>query len=65
MTVKDNKDREKNSNSKLILRVQKAKRNDIGRNIARIDQKTMKKLSIKTGDVIALLGKKESVRIAE
>ena len=64
MTVKDNKNGEKNSNSKLILRVQKAKKRDIGRNIVRIDQKTMEKLSIKTGDVIALLGKKESAGIA-
>ena len=48
----------------VILRVQKAKMRDIGRNIARIDQETMEKLNIQTGDVIALSGKKESAGIA-
>ena len=64
MTIKDDKNGEKNSDSKLSLRVQKAKKRDIGRNIVRIDQKTMEKLNIKTGDVIALSGKKESAGIA-
>ena len=49
---------------KVALRVQEAKKRDIGRNIARIDQETMEKLDIKTGDVIALVGKKESAGIA-
>ena len=51
-------------NLKVTLRVQEAKKRDIGRNIARIDQETMEKLDIKTGDVIALVGKKESAGIA-
>ena len=51
-------------NLKVSLRVQEAKKRDIGRNIARIDQETMEKLDIKTGDVIALVGKKESAGIA-
>jgi len=49
------------NNIDVILRVQQAKKRDIGRNIARIDQETMEKLNIQTGDVIALSGKKESV----
>ncbi len=60
--------KENNSNGKddlkVSLRVQEAKKRDIGRNIARIDQETMEKLDIKTGDVIALVGKKESAGIA-
>lgn len=48
----------------VILRVQKAKKRDIGRNIIRIDPKTMEQLNIQTGDVIALFGKKESAGIA-
>ncbi len=50
--------------SKVVLRVQKAKKRDIGRNIVRIDPKTMESLNIQTGDVIALIGKKESAGIA-
>jgi len=49
---------------RVNLRVQEAKKRDIGRNIARIDQETMEKLDIKTGDIIALVGKKESAGIA-
>jgi transitional endoplasmic reticulum ATPase len=48
----------------LTLRVQKAKKRDIGRNIIRIDPKTMENLNIQTGDVIGLFGKKESAGIA-
>lgn len=46
------------------LRVQEAKKRDSGRNIARVDQEVMEGLDIKTGDVIALVGKKESAGIA-
>jgi len=49
---------------KLQLRVAQAKKRDIGRNIVRIDNPTMEKLLIKTGDVISLFGKKESAGIA-
>jgi len=66
MSTKDNSNSERSEKSpeKVTLRVQKAKKRDIGRNIIRIDPKTMEKLSIQTGDVIALLGKKESAGIA-
>ncbi len=66
MSTKENE--KKGTNSKdsqtVALRVQEAKKRDIGRNIARIDQETMEKLNIQTGDVIALSGKKESAGIA-
>ncbi|MHA1688859.1 MAG: CDC48 family AAA ATPase [Promethearchaeota archaeon] len=59
-----NKKKVPDDNTKVLLRVQKAKKRDIGRNIIRIDPKTMEKLSINTGDVIAVVGKKESAGIA-
>ncbi|MHA1491734.1 MAG: CDC48 family AAA ATPase [Promethearchaeota archaeon] len=63
---KNKKNNDKNDNKvlKVSLRVQKAKKRDIGRNIIRIDPKTMEELLINTGDVIALNGKKESAGIA-
>ncbi len=65
MTVKDNKKKIEDGNSQHIsLRIQKAKKRDIGRNIIRIDQEVMEKLNIQTGDVIAITGKKESAGIA-
>jgi transitional endoplasmic reticulum ATPase len=63
MSIEENNSNGK-ENPKVSLRVQEAKKRDIGRNIARIDQETMEKLDIKTGDVIALVGKKESAGIA-
>ncbi|MBY9016779.1 MAG: CDC48 family AAA ATPase [Candidatus Lokiarchaeota archaeon] len=60
----DNNNSNGNDNLKISLRVQEAKKRDIGRNIARIDQETMEKLDIKTGEYIALVGKKESAGIA-
>lgn len=61
-------DKEKEDNGEkpesALMRVQKAKKRDIGRNIVRIDQQTMEKLNIQTGDVIALEGKKQSAGIA-
>lgn len=52
-------------NLKVALLVQEVKRKkDISRTLARIDQKTMEMLNIQVGDVIALVGKKESVAIA-
>jgi transitional endoplasmic reticulum ATPase len=63
MSTKENN--KKDTDGKVIaLRVQEAKKRDIGRNIARIDQEAMEELDIKTGDVIALVGKKESAGIA-
>ena len=66
MTIKD--DKEKDNQPKddeiVILRIQKAKKRDIGKNIIRIDPQTMEKLEIQTGDVIAVKGKTESAGIA-
>ncbi|HUW90548.1 MAG TPA: CDC48 family AAA ATPase [Candidatus Nanopelagicaceae bacterium] len=65
MSTKDNQNgKDEKGLQKLTLRVQKAKKRDIGRNIIRIDTLTMEKLLIKTGDVISLFGKKESAGIA-
>jgi transitional endoplasmic reticulum ATPase len=66
MTVKDDDEKEEatKDNEKITLRVQKAKKRDIGKNIIRIDPPTMEKLNIQTGDVIAVKGKTESAGIA-
>ena len=69
MTAKDNKEDDGDENGEkitpvVVLRVQKAKKRDIGRNIIRIDQTTMEKLNIQTGDVIEVIGKKQSAGIA-
>ncbi len=52
------------SYGKVHLRIQKAKKRDIGRNIIRIDHEVMERLNIKTGDVVAIKGKTESAGIA-
>ncbi|MFW9952275.1 MAG: CDC48 family AAA ATPase [Candidatus Thorarchaeota archaeon] len=65
MSSKGNNSEENDDDSPSVtLRVQKAKKRDIGRNIIRIDPKTMEKLNIQTGDVISINGKKESAGIA-
>ncbi len=69
MSLKDNKDKEtdnkrENNISNVTLRVQKAKKRDIGRNIIRIDPNTMEKLNIQTGDFIEVIGKKQSAGIS-
>ena len=66
MSSKDNNIKENGDEDipKISLRVQKAKKRDIGKNIIRIDTKTMEDLYIKTGDVIAVKGKKDSAGIA-
>ncbi len=65
MSSKGNNSKEKDDETPSVtLRVQKAKKRDIGRNIIRIDPKTMEKLNIQTGDVISVNGKKESAGIA-
>ncbi|MFW9969046.1 MAG: CDC48 family AAA ATPase [Candidatus Odinarchaeota archaeon] len=65
MSSKGNNGEEKEDDGPSVtLRVQKAKKRDIGRNIIRIDPKTMEKLNIQTGDVISVYGKKESAGIA-
>ncbi len=62
--IKDNDDNRDDNTPSVTLRVQKAKKRDIGRNIIRIDTKTMEKLKIRTGDVIEITGKKKSAGIA-
>ena len=69
MSAKDNKEDDGDENGEkitpvVVLRVQKAKKRDIGRNIIRLDQTTMEKLNIQTGDVIEVIGKKQSAGIA-
>lgn len=48
----------------IQLKVADAKQRDVGRGIARIDQKTMQKLNISAGDVIEIVGKKTTSAIA-
>jgi len=50
--------------SEAQLRVGDARQRDVGRGIARIDQKTMQKLGISAGDVIEIVGKKTTSAIA-
>ena len=65
MTLKDNNEDNNIKNREgITLRVQKAKKRDMGHNIIRINTHIMEKLNIQTGDVIALSGKKESTGIA-
>ncbi len=66
MTIKDDGEKEEPPKDEEIvtLRVQKAKKRDIGKNIIRIDPQTMEKLKIQTGDVIVVKGKTESAGIA-
>ena len=47
----------------IKLKVQQAKKRDIGRNIVRVDAEVMQKLKVQTGDIVSLYGKKESVGI--
>ncbi len=50
--------------TEVQLRVGDAKQRDVGRGIARIDQKTMQKLGISAGDVIEIVGKRTTAAIA-
>jgi len=50
--------------SELQLRVGDARQRDVGRGIARIDQRTMQKLGISAGDVIEICGKRTTSAIA-
>ncbi|UCH31081.1 MAG: CDC48 family AAA ATPase [Candidatus Bathyarchaeota archaeon] len=50
--------------SDIQLRVGDAKQRDVGRGIARLDQKTMQKLGISAGDVIEITGKRTTSAIA-
>jgi transitional endoplasmic reticulum ATPase len=48
----------------MQLRVGDARQRDVGRGIARIDQRTMQKLGISAGDVIEICGKRTTSAIA-
>jgi len=50
--------------SEIQLRIGDARQRDVGRGIARIDQKTMQKLGISAGDVIEIVGKRTTSAIA-
>jgi len=50
--------------SEVQLRVGDARQRDVGRGIARIDQKTMEKLGISAGDVVEIVGKRATSAIA-
>ncbi len=50
--------------SEVQLRVGDARQRDVGRGIARIDQRTMQKLGISAGDVIEIVGKRTTSAIA-
>jgi len=50
--------------SEAQLRVGDARQRDVGRGIARIDQRTMEKLGISAGDVIEIVGKRATSAIA-
>ena len=50
--------------SEMQLRVGDARQRDVGRGIARIDQKTMQKLGLSAGDVIEIAGKRTTSAIA-
>jgi transitional endoplasmic reticulum ATPase len=50
--------------SETQLRIGDARQRDVGRGIARIDQKTMQKLGISAGDVIEIAGKRTTAAIA-
>jgi transitional endoplasmic reticulum ATPase len=48
----------------IQLRVGDARQRDVGRGIARLDQRTMQKLGISAGDVIEMVGKRTTSAIA-
>ena len=50
--------------SELQLKVGDAKQRDVGRGIARIDQKTMQRLEMSAGDVVEIIGKRGTSAIA-
>jgi len=50
--------------SEIQLRVGDARQRDVGRGIARVDQRAMQKLGISAGDVIEIIGKRTTSAIA-
>lgn len=55
---------EEQDRCQLRLLVADARQRDVGRGIARVDQKTMQKLNIGAGDVIEIVGKRTTSAIA-
>ncbi len=53
-----------NNQKKVSVKVQKAKKRDVGKNIIRIDSQIMEDLNVKSGDYILIKGNKESLGIA-
>jgi len=49
--------------NEVVLKVSEALQNDIGRGIARIDSKTRSALNVSTGDIVLLIGKKQTPAI--
>ena len=47
----------------FTLKVAEAFQNDIGRGIARLDSKAKSKLSVSTGDIVKLIGRKAALAI--
>jgi len=61
--IKDLK-REEQDHCQLRLLVADARQRDVGRGIARVNQRTMQKLNINAGDVIEIVGKRTTSAIA-
>jgi len=51
--------KEKNKSHEIKLKVQEARKRDVGRSIVRLDSATMKELSANTGDIIQIRGKEK------
>ncbi|MFX0100891.1 MAG: hypothetical protein ACFFCS_15050 [Candidatus Hodarchaeota archaeon] len=60
MSDKNNKGKEKH----VTLKVAEARQRDVGRSIIRIDPETMKNLGMKTGDIVEIIGKKNTAAIS-
>ena len=60
-----NKDKKKNGESKVILRVSEALQDDAYKGIARIDLELMGEMGVKRGDIILSRGSKQTVAIAD
>jgi transitional endoplasmic reticulum ATPase len=56
--------RKENKVAEVQLRVEDARQRDVYRGIARIDQQAMRKLGISAGDVIEIVGKRNTAAIA-
>ncbi len=50
-------DNNSNDNNKIIVKVQEARKRDVGKSIIRLDTETMNSLNVSTGDLIQISGK--------